>query len=228
MASNSLIQPVQSPSDCTETTILIIIYYTKLNWFRLVIPIHLFYTSSFSYSLCRSLHFCRVLWLGLFSFSVYDHFSSWKITLNCLVVIRKFGFFSLCRDFCMYDVCFRYFIIRSEQSSRFVIFFFRSLISPNDEHDSYFKCWFLFVKWPISEGWKFEVARWFLSHAIAFRMLMETKREPLDGTHTQARPKNVRAKQCGMAKVPEVYLNDTHKNVYRIEFLSYDSTNQNS
>lgn len=65
-----------------------------------------------------------------------------------------------------------------------LFFFVRSLISPNDEHDSYFKCWFLFVKWPISEGWKFEVARWFLSHAIAFRMLMETKREPLDGTHT--------------------------------------------
>lgn len=134
VAPNSLAQPVHShTSDCTETTILIIIYYTKLNWFRLVIPIHLFCTSSFGYSLCRSLHFSVVFCgLGIF-FSVYDHFSSWKITLNCFVVIRKFFFLSLCQDSCMYDVCFRYISlleVNTEQSSRF-IFFGRSLISPN-------------------------------------------------------------------------------------------------
>lgn len=67
----------------TETSILIIIYYNKLNWFRLVIQIHLFsmtslelYAVLFSFFLVSHVSFIQYV------FSVYDHFSIWKITLN--------------------------------------------------------------------------------------------------------------------------------------------------
>lgn len=95
--------------------------------------------------ICMCVCMCLVRWLGFFS-AVYDHFSSWKITLNCLVVIRKF-FFRVCWDLlvCMtldFDITLLWTLEMVFFSSLFFsvyLLFVGSLISPNDEHDSYFK-----------------------------------------------------------------------------------------
>lgn len=40
----------------------------------------------------------------------------------------------------MYDVCFDISLLEVNSRVGLLFFFVRSLISPNDEHDSYFKC----------------------------------------------------------------------------------------
>lgn len=74
----------------TETSILIIIYYNKLNWFRLVIRTHLFSMTSFELRrLSFSSYFlCVYVFLRLWSFFNLKDRTKW-----CLVVKKKLQLF---------------------------------------------------------------------------------------------------------------------------------------